>query len=219
MANKRISMRKIREVLRLCWHKGLSSTTGGGKLRCRPGHRQEHFGQGRKGPPVLAPSRGPRRGLLGEPPLSLQHPPRDGEAEHALLRLYPHGTHEKAYDPPASLGGIQGEQPRRLPVQPVLPQIPGVARDPRRLPSPGLQGGREALRRLRRRHHPDPRSRDGSGHPRLSLCRHAGGEQLYLRGGRPLQGAPFLDQTPCPYVRVHGLCPGDRGPGQCHAQA
>ena len=83
----------------------------------------------------------------------------------------------------------------------------GRGRDPRRRPSPGLQGRREALRRLCRRYDPDPRPRDRSSHPRLSLCRHPWREQLYLRRSRPLQGASFLDQTPRPYLRVHGRRP------------
>ena len=59
MANKRLSMRKIREVLRLCWDRGLSARQAAGSCgvsRGTVGNILDRAG----GPAFVASSRGPR---------------------------------------------------------------------------------------------------------------------------------------------------------------
>ena len=207
MANTRLSMRKIRE--------DLASLLG--QAACRRDRRPEAAVSA--GPPSRSTWTGRRRRSLSWPlpedldDASLENrlfpssiPLDSGKTEHALLRLYPHGAHEKACDPPAPLGGIQGEQPRRLPVQPVLPQIPGMARRPSTSPFA------RTTRRERSSSSTTPATPSRSTIPRqeqspppIFLSPPWGRATIPTR--RPSSpGAPFLDQTPRPYVRVHGRC-------------
>ena len=167
------------------------------------------------GGPVLASPRGSRRGLLGEPPFPLQHPPGCGKAEHAFLRLSPQGAEEKAVTLQLLWEEYRENNPEGYQYSQFCLRYRAWLKT---LESPFARTTRReksssSIMPATRSRSTIPRPERS---PRLSLCRHPGGEQLHLCGGGPLPGAPFLDQLPCPYLRVHGSCSRDRGPGQSH---
>ena len=148
-------MRKIKEILRLCWEKGLSARQAA--QSCGVGRATVNEYLERAGKAGLS---WPLPEDLDETSLENLLFPSSIPLDTVRRNMPPfeQGVEEKAHDSPAPLGGIQGEQPRRLPVQPVLPPLPGMGEGTRYCPSPGLQSGRKALRRLCRHHDPNPRS-------------------------------------------------------------
>src|SRR5579875_2382629 len=82
-------------------------------------------------------------------------PPPETPAAHAGLRARSPGTSiPPPLDVAPAVGGIPPEPPRRLRLQPLLRTLSSLAPPSGRGAAPRAQGGRKALRRLRRRHHP-----------------------------------------------------------------
>ena len=207
-------MRKIRELLRLKYELGRShreiATSLGIANSTVSGYVRRAAAAGLSWPlpnglddaaleaalfPALPPSRVPR-------------PEPDWEQVHRELQRHKGVTLRLLW-----LGVPHGSS-ERLPVQPVLRAIQGVAGAPRRSHAAGLPGGREGVRGLRGPEVPGRGPEHRGGTRRHGLRRRPRRLELHLRGRDLEPRAAGLDDLPRPDVRVLGRLARTRDPGQ-----
>ena len=167
MANKGLSMRKVREVLRLHYAAGLSTRAIARSLKVSPAtvgkyiRRAEVQGLSWPLPEPLDDAALERR-LFPAPVLSATQRPLPEWSE----------VHRELRQPDVTLALLWQEYkagpPRGAAVQLVLRPIPGVGLEARRGDAPGAPRRREAVRRLRRAH------RRGGGPPHRGATPSAG---------------------------------------------
>ena len=146
MAAERLSMRTIKEVLRLKWEKELSKEQIANSCNIARStirdylERAQHAGLSWPLPPDLDDG---RLEALLFPSAPEESPGKRGTAGDGV---HPQGTDPQECDPSSPVAGIQTEQPGRISVQPVLRAVPSVERQARRQPSPNPPvSGRDKL--------------------------------------------------------------------------
>ena len=202
MPTQRLSMRRIREVLRLR-HQGLTERVIARMLGVSNGVVHGYHaarppcgadlaaagGHGRRGPGAAAvpgadgslakrPATGTRLGLCGE------------------------GAAPPQRDTPAVVGRVSRRQSRRLWLYLVLHDLRGLeaACAPEHAPDPHRWG--EGVRRFRRRHHRHLRSHHRRSARHEAVRRGDGGLELHLRRGLPEREPVRLDRRACQPVPV-----------------
>ena len=163
MPKKRLSMRKIRELLRLKHELGRSHREIAGSLGVSSSTVSYSLRRAREAGvswplPEGAGRRGAGGGAVPGPSVVAGRPPGAGLEAGA-----PGASASQGGDAAAAVAGVPGLAPGRLPVQPVLPALPGVAGAGGRRHAAGVPGGREGIRRLRG---PEVRDRGRGVHPR-----------------------------------------------------
>ena len=204
MPKKRLSMRKIRELLRLKYelrriHREIAVSLGianstvsdyarravaAGLTWPLPEGLDDAALEAALFPPTAAVACSPAGAELGTRPPGAATP--QGRDAAAVVAGVPHGP------------------PERLPVQPVLRALQGVAGTDRRGHAAGVPGGREGVCGLRGPEVRDrgPGDRRGAGRHGLRRCPRR--LELHLRGRDPEPVAAGLDDVACPDVRVLG---------------
>ncbi len=198
MATERLSMRKIREILRQKWALARSHRQVAASLTCQRRDGDQRPPPGRPMPAWTGPRSSP------SPTTTL-------EARLYGARATPAGApgplpdcaylHAERKQPGVTLELLHLEyleqHPGRLPLHPLLRPLPPVARPAPALHAPGPSGRREDLRRLRRAEAatsstPRP-ARSSRGR---ALRRRPRGQQLHLRRGDGHAAAPRLAREP-----------------------
>ena len=214
MPKKRLSMRRIREVLRLKHELRRSHREIARSLGIANSTVSDYVGRARAAglswPLPEGLDDAALEGALFPPGAAFA-----GSAAGAGLGPRPPGAPApQGGDAAAAVAGVPGVSSGRLSVQPVLRALPGVAGDSRRGHAAGLPGGREGVRRLRgadlRGRGPEHRG----GARRHGLRRCPGRLEPYLRGRDPEPVAAGLDDVARPDVRVLGGRPRTGDPGQ-----
>ena len=149
MAQKRLSMRKIRDVLRLKHELGRSQREIGVILWISHSTVGSYVRRAREaGVTWPLPDDLDDAGLETAlyPPTAPSRVPRP---EPNWARVHRELARPQGCDASASVAGVPRRAPGRVWVQPVLRPLPRVARAPQRGMTPSLPGGREGLRGLR----------------------------------------------------------------------
>lgn len=100
------------------------------------------------------------------------------------------------------MAGVPGAAAGRLPVQPFLRAVRGLAREAGPVHAPGAPARREAVRGLLRRHGAGGGHRDRGGAGGAGLRGGVGREQLHLRGGDVEPGPCRLDRLTRAGLRI-----------------
>ncbi len=116
--------------------------------------------------------------------------------------------------PGVAVAGIPGAASRRLPVQRVLPALPGLCPNLARHPAPESCAGRAPVRRLQRPDRSGHRRRHRGGASSPNLRGRARGIELYLCRSDLDPGAGRLVDGPRAGFRLFRRGPRDRGTGQ-----
>ena len=200
MAAERLSMRTIKEVLRLKWEKKLSNKQIATSCNIARSTIRDYL------------ERAQRAGLSWPLAPDLD----DGRLEALLFPSAPEESPGKRGLP--AMEYIRKEltrkrvtlrllwleyragQPGRISVQPVLRAVPSVERQARRQPSPNPPGRGKTLCRLCRPDDPGNGSGFRTDQRGAPVCRHPGRQQLHVCLGRFLRGSSLLDRGQCPGV-------------------
>ena len=210
MPAPRLSMRKIREVLRLKHERGFSHRAVAQACSIGVGtvtlylERSTTLGLG-----WPLPSR-PRRRRAGGPVV----PPggAGAGAGQAGLRVDPPRTHTPRRDAAPAVAGIRPGSSSGLSLQPVLCDLPAVGPAAAAVDAPGASRRREDLHRLLGHTPGGGRSAHGRGTSRRALRRGARGQQLHLRRGDRNPAAARLGRGAHPDGRVLRGLDGPLGP-------
>ena len=151
MAAERLSMRKIKEVLRL-QAAGQRKRAIARSLSIGHSTVREYLASSRGGRSDVAAAAGADGAALEARLFPSSRPSRIGRPLPDWSGGPPGAARpgRDCGDPPAPLARVQGGPPRRAPVQPVLRALPAVAGADGPRAAPGAPGRREGLRRLRR---------------------------------------------------------------------
>ena len=140
MPAKRLSMRKIKDVLRLCWGQGLSKRKAAGSCGVsRPtvdDYLRRAEAAGLSWPLPAALDNGALERLLFPPPPALPDTARGG----ARLVRGASGTETPGRHPAAIVARVSPDSPARLSVHLVLPAVPGLGRQAGPGHAPGASG-------------------------------------------------------------------------------
>jgi hypothetical protein len=161
MPGERLSMRKIRELLRLRWEQHLSQRVIGQSLRLSQAAVSEYLSRARRADltwPLADGLDDARLEALLFPPApnvpTEQRPVPDWALVHREFAA-------AERDVGVALGRVPMRDgcPGRIRVLVVLRSLPRIGRSPEADAAPGAHGGRAGLRRLRRSHHGGDRRR------------------------------------------------------------
>ena len=184
MPGERLSMRKIREVLRLRFAQGLSQRAIGTSLRLSTGAVNSYLGRARMaglGWPLPDEFDDAQlEALLYPPPPDVaaeQRPVPDWAVVHRELRR-PNMTLALLWEEYRGGAGAQDGFGYSW----FCDLVPRMGRPAEADAAPGAHGGRAGVRRLRRSHHGGDRRGDRRDTPRRDLRRRAGRLQLHLCG-------------------------------------
>ena len=189
MAQSRLPMRKIRDVLRLS-AAGLSKRQIAASLGHRPDRCRGVPAPGAGGRYQLAAARRSRRRRAGAPPVSGACGHGQGLAVAAGLAGDPSRVAPQGRDAAAGVGGVSRHPSRRLRLQPVLRTVSRLGRPPVADDAAGARGRREAVRRLRRHDDRHCRRDDRRGACLPAVRRRARRVELHLCRGDLTQTLP-----------------------------
>ena len=217
LANRRLSVRKIREVLRRRFAAALSGRGIALQPSCVAvdGRRLRAWRRGRRSG-VAGPGVRRRRGA-GTTAVSDAAAKRHIASASDLERRPP-GAAAQGRDALAAVAGVQGDPPGRPAVQPLLRAVPGLGGQARRRDAPGASCRRADVRRLRR---PDRAVVD----PETGELRQAqvfvavlGASSYHVRRGDVDADPPGLDRVARPRLSLLRRLPGAGRPRLCAAE-
>ena len=149
MSQKRLSMRKIRELMRLKYELGRSHREIAASLGIANSTVSDYVRRAAAAGLSWAVAGGTGRRCAGGRPVPGPAAVAGSPARAGLAVRAPGASAPQGRDAAAVVAGVQDSPSERLPVQPVLRPLPGVAWPPRCGHAAGLPGGREGVRRLR----------------------------------------------------------------------